>query len=33
VIFDITPLDRKRVGLGVLAAVIFLLTFTVVPIH
>jgi membrane-associated protease RseP (regulator of RpoE activity) len=33
VIFDITPLDRKRVGLGVLAAVIFLLTFTVMPIH
>jgi membrane-associated protease RseP (regulator of RpoE activity) len=33
VIFDITPLGRKRVGLGILAAVIFLLTFTVVPIH
>lgn len=33
VIFDITPLDRKRVELGILAAVIFLLTFTVVPIH
>jgi membrane-associated protease RseP (regulator of RpoE activity) len=33
VIFDITPLDRRRVELGILAAVIFLLTFTVVPIH
>jgi len=33
VIFDVTPLDRRRVWLGVLAAVIFLLTFTVVPIH
>ena len=33
VIFDVTPLDRRRVGLGILAAVIFLLTFTVVPIH
>lgn len=33
VIFDITPLDRRRVQLGILAAVIFLLTFTVVPIH
>ncbi len=33
VIFDVTPLDRKRVGLGILAAVIFLLTFTVIPIH
>jgi membrane-associated protease RseP (regulator of RpoE activity) len=33
VIFDVTPLDRKRVQLGILAAVIFLLTFTVVPIH
>jgi membrane-associated protease RseP (regulator of RpoE activity) len=33
VIFDITPLDRRRVLLGILAAVIFLLTFTVVPIH
>ena len=32
-IFDVTPLDRRRVGLGILAAVIFLLTFTVVPIH
>jgi membrane-associated protease RseP (regulator of RpoE activity) len=33
VIFDVTPLDRRRVELGILAAVIFLLTFTVVPIH
>lgn len=33
VIFDVTPLDKKRVQLGILAAVIFLLTFTVVPIH
>jgi membrane-associated protease RseP (regulator of RpoE activity) len=33
VIFDVTPLDRKRVELGILAAVIFLLTFTVIPIH
>ncbi len=33
VIFDVTPLDRKRMQLGILAAVIFLLTFTVVPIH
>ena len=33
VIFDITPLDRRCVELGILAAVIFLLTFTVVPIH
>lgn len=33
VIFDVTPLDRRRVELGVLAAVIFLLTFTVAPIH
>ncbi len=33
VIFDVTPLDKRRVQLGILAAVIFLLTFTVVPIH
>jgi membrane-associated protease RseP (regulator of RpoE activity) len=33
VIFDVTPLDRRRVALGILAAVIFLLTFTVIPIH
>jgi membrane-associated protease RseP (regulator of RpoE activity) len=33
VIFDVTPLDRSRVGLGIIAAAIFLLTFTVVPIH
>ena len=33
VIFDTTPLDRRRVQLGIAAAVIFLLTFTVVPIH
>ena len=33
VIFDVTPLDRRRVELGILAAVIFLLTFTVIPIH
>ena len=32
-IFDVTPLDRRRKELGILAAVIFLLTFTVVPIH
>jgi membrane-associated protease RseP (regulator of RpoE activity) len=33
VIFDVTPLDRRRVGLGILAAMIFLLTFTVAPQH
>ena len=33
VIFDVTPLDRRRVELGIVAAIIFLLTFTVVPIH
>ena len=33
VICDIAPLDRRRIALGILAAVIFLLTFTVVPIH
>jgi membrane-associated protease RseP (regulator of RpoE activity) len=33
VIFDVTPLDRRRVELGILAAAIFLLTFTVIPIH
>lgn len=33
VICDVTPLNDKRVALGVAAAVIFLLTFTVVPIH
>ncbi len=33
VICDVTPLDSKRAALGILAAVIFLLTFTVVPIH
>lgn len=33
VIFDVTPLDKRRVQLGILAAIIFLLTFTVVPIH
>lgn len=33
VIFDVTPLDRRRVELGILAAVLFLLTFTVIPIH
>jgi membrane-associated protease RseP (regulator of RpoE activity) len=33
VIFDVTPLDRRRVALGILAATIFLLTFTVIPIH
>ena len=33
VIFDVTPLDRRRVALGILAAVIFLVTFTVIPIH
>ena len=33
VICDIAPLDRKRVVLGILAGVIFLLTFTIVPIH
>jgi membrane-associated protease RseP (regulator of RpoE activity) len=33
VIFDVTPLDKKRVQLGILAAIIFFLTFTVVPIH
>lgn len=33
VICDITPLDDNRVALGIAAAVIFLLTFTVVPIH
>jgi membrane-associated protease RseP (regulator of RpoE activity) len=33
VICDITPLDKRRVGLAILAAVIFLLTFTVVPIQ
>jgi len=33
VICDITPLDRKRVALGILAGVIFLLTFTFIPIH
>jgi len=33
VIFDVTPLDKRRAQLGILAAIIFLLTFTVVPIH
>ncbi|MGD0299689.1 MAG: site-2 protease family protein [Bryobacteraceae bacterium] len=33
VIFDVTPLDSRRVALGILAAVIFLLTFTVAPQH
>ncbi len=32
-IFDLTPLDRNRVLLGVAALVIFLLTFTLVPIR
>jgi membrane-associated protease RseP (regulator of RpoE activity) len=33
VICDVSPLDEKRVVLGIAAAVIFLLTFTVIPIH
>jgi hypothetical protein len=33
VICDVSPLDGKRMALGILAGVIFLLTFTVIPIH
>ncbi|HEX5227652.1 MAG TPA: site-2 protease family protein [Bryobacteraceae bacterium] len=33
VIYDITPLDRPRVALGLLALVIFLLTFTLAPLR
>jgi len=33
VICDVTRLDDRRVTLGIAAAVIFLLTFTVIPIH
>jgi membrane-associated protease RseP (regulator of RpoE activity) len=33
VIFDLTPLDRNRVLLGLTALVVFLLTFTLVPIR
>lgn len=33
VICDISKLDRNRIALGIAAAAIFLLTFTVVPIH
>ena len=33
VICDVTPLDDKRVTLGIAAAVIFLLTFTLIPIR
>jgi membrane-associated protease RseP (regulator of RpoE activity) len=32
-IFDDTPLDRNRVLLGIAALAVFLLTFTLVPIH
>jgi membrane-associated protease RseP (regulator of RpoE activity) len=32
-IFDDTPLDRNRVLLGVAALAVFLMTFTLVPIH
>jgi membrane-associated protease RseP (regulator of RpoE activity) len=32
-IFDDTPLDRNRVLLGITALAVFLLTFTLVPIH
>jgi len=33
VIYDITPLNRPRVALGLAALVIFLLTFTLVPLR
>lgn len=33
VIYDITPLDRTRVALGLLALAIFLLTFTLTPLR
>ena len=32
-IFDDTPLDRNRVSLGLAALLVFLLTFTLVPIR
>jgi membrane-associated protease RseP (regulator of RpoE activity) len=32
-IFDVTPLDRNRVALGIAALAIFLMTFTLVPIR
>ena len=33
VIFDVTPLDKNRVTLGIIALAIFLLTFTLVPLR